>query len=828
MTRLAWVTGAIAACTLLLGVILLRERVERGDGADAPSILARRPDAATAPEFRESSAQVAEGGAAPTAIAPVESAVPGVQEAEATFVVRHADGVPARGCVVVLLAGDDIAWSALANEEGIARGNAVAGPVVAWVGGATLVPIAFPVDGARGRRELVLPVGEVIDGRVVVDGGPPPEPIPLGLASDHEVLDLVPQAVQSRMRRAATSAGVSVDGCGALVGLDGIFRFSGLPSGWAGQFDCADGYTVDDPRELEAVAPEHGRILRLHRIPHIRFRVVSAGERAPVPFATGLTTVFGAQNGASTTIACDADGRAEVRMLRWEPALSIQLDLADAAGVSRVQARFDIQDASRDLDLGDIELGTRWSIAFHVTEPGGTPLAGAVGATECGTSLRSEPTDAAGLGRLDGVEPGCGTIRFGAPRHEPTSLPLPAQPPSAPLEVSLAPCAWLDVLVSSSDGEPRDGLALVMHTERHVSSQDHASDFQHSALRFGIPFHLGSYGRDERIQPDGSVLELPYSKTRISKLGAYEIGCMEPEAPIGLKLIDRSDFIVWSDACKLDAGEQRQVAAVVSSQPQTLHVLVTDQAGAPVDEAELSVHASAGAAEFVGGAMDQEATDAEGRAAFENVYAPAVDLHCELRGYVTADTPALAPGTLAHVVLMRGSAVTLHVADAGGRPAMADAAWAGVEDGAPEGEAVDETLDPDSLRRSSTTWQFEELVPGPVTFVVDVGGREFTLEHDSRLAEATLVVPAFGSVMLRGLQSAKDKPDVHVWGQAVAADGHGFGERLSLGHVAHDQVSWPVVFPGRYRVELLSADSVLAGPIDVDVKAGETVEARFP
>jgi hypothetical protein len=202
-------------------------------------------------------------------------------------------------------------------------------------------------------------------------------------------------------------------------------------------------------------------------------------------------------------------------------------------------------------------------------------------------------------------------------------------------------------------------------------------------------------------------------------------------------------------------------------------------------------------------------------------------VHGELAGYVPGDVPAVAPGALAHLVLSRGLVVTLHITDPQGRPARAQDARAGAGSGAPSGAPVDAIYDDESLQRASATWQFSGLTPCTLAFVVDVGGRQFTLEHDTRLPDATLVVPAFGSLLVHGLQAAKDKPDASV-GRFDAASNEGVFQKLNLGHIAHDRVSWPVVFAGRYRLELRSGDTVLGTPVDLEVRAGETTDARFP
>src|SRR5262245_43050696 len=103
MTKWLWAVGAIAAGALLLA-LLLRERGE--PTGDASSVMMRGSDAADRPELPDGEAMLPAVAAKP--VAPMEHAGAAAEsdDADAVFVVRHADGVPTRGYVLVLVADE--------------------------------------------------------------------------------------------------------------------------------------------------------------------------------------------------------------------------------------------------------------------------------------------------------------------------------------------------------------------------------------------------------------------------------------------------------------------------------------------------------------------------------------------------------------------------------------------------------------------------------------------------------------------------------------------------------------------------------------------------
>lgn len=826
--RAGWLVGLVtlgAAVALVLwsGETAADDVAPRSERRDEPQDI----PAFTAPHEAEAPQAVEAVASAPAAASLAAEDVSSLE-----LVIRHADGVPAARCRVALVTGAEVAWSAFAGDDGVAHGVRIEGAAVAWVAGATLLPAQFPLADGHGRHELVLPAGEIIEGRVEFEGGPPPEPVPLGLAPID--VDSVPWTVRRALfPNVMGFATPSLDdSLGSLLGDGGSFRFSGLTAGWEGRFEVPYTYFADGEHDLDARAPEHGRVLKLHRVPHVRFRVVSPGERSPVPFATATAMVSGNNNSSSTSMRCDAEGRADVAMQRWGQTLAVWIEASNPEGTARTTQKFELKDSSKDVDLGDIELVARWTVPFRVTELDGTPIAGAVAETNCGDRLRSEPTTADGSGQLVGVPPGCAEILVAAARHALAHVPLPAALPAQPIEVKLARSNWLTLHVASAADSPLTGLRLQMQSPQRMSKGEAAIDFLADALQLGLKVGNGSmsFGREDRTQADGTVLRTWRHGWRLRGAGEFELGSVEPGLPVELQILDCARGPVWAASVVLGPTEERRLEAVIASKPATVELLVEDETGAPVPDVEVSLRASQGAVKDVTGGWSTLRTDAAGRVQIADVYTPLVDVSCKKEGFMPATLAGVVPGVLGHVTLRRGLVVTLRCVDARGAPSPVQSVWCK----APKGADVDHdnsVLDEDGRITGSATWRIQGLPPGPMQIEVSAGGRRFQLEHDASEPEARFVVPDHGAVLVRGLQSAKDRNGVRLNLALEGADDTSPGASIGLGAISRDRVTVPLVFPGRYRVELTATDETgthtLAGPVHVDVRVGETSEVSL-
>jgi len=308
-----------------------------------------------------------------------------------------------------------------------------------------------------------------------------------------------------------------------------------------------------------------------------------------------------------------------------------------------------------------------------------------------------------------------------------------------------------------------------------------------------------------------------------------DLGCIAPGCPVSLRLVDSANHALWSDVVTLAAGEHRVVSALIAAQPLLFELDVTDEAGAPIEGAEVMPHSSGeDSPEWSDPSLVWE-TDAAGRVAIGNLYAPLVDVSCEKEGFLPAALKGLAPGVRGHVSLKRGVGLTVHCVGADGRSASVSSVEA-LAGHFIEGQSVDAQRGPGDGELGRSTWRIEGLPPGLVTIEVQAGGRKFTFERDTAQAEVTVTLPVSGALVVRGLQAAKQVSyswlDLRLEG---AEDTHPIGG-IGPGEIARDEVTLPLLFPGRYRVELIGAgfgNPRLAGPDTVEVRAGEYAEVTL-
>jgi hypothetical protein len=756
--------------------------------------------------------------------------------------VRHADGAPARGAIAVLARGEAVVWRAFTDVEGRLRGEASDGAATLWVGGATLDPVPFELTAARGSQEFTLPTGEVIDGQVTVDGGPPPESFFLQI-------DGGPRSSQPEPPESVFNAtqpwriGVSTDIVtqGQLVGTDGGFHFSGLPAGWSGAFVPEYGWYLEDDKNQDVSAPARGVLLPLRRTSRLRLRVLAAGTREPAAGAQVLASLHADQAINEHIIVCDDDGRAEMPLIRWESAHSVSLDLADAAGTEHRVLVVPIPDASHDIDLGDIELQRSRNIAFHVRSSAGEPVAGAVAFLEGERTEVSRPTGSAGLGHLDNVAPEFTRMRVVADRFEPVSVELPPQSPPDPIEVTLPGCASIEVRIASSDGTVRDGLSLFWIAPRTSSADDAGSEVYRQGLMRGsglsstdhapTEFHLQSH-------PDGTSSCDAYATMPARTGGPFRLGCLAADEPIDVYLLDRTGFALWSQpGIRLAPGETRELQALIATAPWTANVLVTDPAGVPLAGAGVDIFNSEGAVSPFAYPWRSEHTKSDGRVEIAPIYAPSVTLHAGLEGWSPAKVEGVVPGVATNVVLSRGVNVRLTVVDSTGRPVAIESPW--VRDA--HGRRVDAEEagadEPDETMFLANdvhaVWQLSTLPSdSDLVVIVRAGGKELSFPLDTRKPETRITLPASGSVTVKQPEAARALVKLSVELTGADDDSRRLTEDLRTDGEKLRDIELPLVLPGAYRVVLRGEEPVshaivkFEGSVTVEVGKNAVVAPR--
>jgi hypothetical protein len=831
MRRVLPIVAVLLALAAILAVVL------RDDAPSAAPVGVLRP---AAPASETPSFALAPAGAdgAPSVAStpePADLAERRASELPLDVAVLHADGAPAAGCVVVLARDGQPQWHALTDATGVARGSGLDGEVVAWVSGAATRPQQFPLSAPHGRVELELPAGESVAGWVLVDGAPPPAPFVLGLDTQANDSD-VPPAIAPLFAPARAAPGAGELHFGQVVGADGAFRFVGRSTPWKCRATLPPGFVAEDDESRDLRAPNAARVLRLRRLPQMRLRVLMP-DGAPAAAASVGANVRGGGTSHWNQLQCDAEGRVSIPGLAEAPSEFVNLSLMSAARDARLGVELPIPFCDRDGDLGDVSLEAAWTVSFRALGPDGVPLAGAMGATTCEKDdLRSKLTGADGLGTIAGVPAGCAELLVGAPLHETATVPLPPVLPPGPLDVALAACASLQVHVAVPDGGARPGLRLVFATRTRSSRYVPRGQSLQVMRQLGItPTAHGSY--DWPIEGSGDEVGLTFT-IPVPADGKVIVGCVEPGEALGLSLVDATCAPLWSrEPFVLQPGQQELVSVSLAREPGALEVRVLDAGGRPLADAKVQVSASGPRADKAYPCTPSAITDASGVCCFADLYVEAVDIECSRAGFASTKLTAVAVPGSATATLSEGLTVTVHVVDEAGRPVYVERVAARRTDGVPlrlATSSLDISPDRPGEEDSHAEWSFSNLPAAPVILSARVSGRVVEMEHDARVPEARMVLPATGSLRVRGLPVAVADPGVEV---LLLAEGAG-GSDLHLsyspdeGSAPPGECRWPLVLPGTWSVSLKqfggAGPRVLQGPFVVEVRAGEETLLDLP
>ncbi|HEX5012376.1 MAG TPA: hypothetical protein VFY71_18450 [Planctomycetota bacterium] len=829
---------------VIVGVAALVALLSRSDsgGAGAGDVLrgARRDE--SLPSFAADGAGE-RGAAAPTGIAPAAPAAPAAAGDEGLRItVLHSDGVPAVGAFVLLQMPADDGWSGRTGPDGVASGPAVDAQSILWIDGVLRGPHSFGLAAPRGDVTIRMPPGETLEGRVLVDGGPPGEPFALALAP-HDDED-IPSAVRKRLECPELGFGelqLPAE-AGQLIQGDGHFRFSGLPAGWEGNFRLPEAVVEEEGETLVAQAGDRTRLLRVRRVPRILLRaMLPSGE--PAAHAVVDATVFGpdAEDGYSRTT--DNDGRLVVPMLRWVDTTSFELEIVDAANSARLSLKREVADPKHDLNLGDIVLEAAWAVAFRALDVQGEPIRGAIGATECGPLIKSEPTGYEGLGWLVGVPAGCEALRVGAARCEITEVALPAPPPAEPIDVVLLPCASLDVQVVPGDGRPRPGLTVRFHTS--AATYRRIGGFDQNVQELGTTD--GPYVTLSSHQAaDGTVSVDRGSDHPVPESGHVALGCQFPGDPIDVALVDNMRHVLWKqDAFTMHRGEPVTLTAPVSEVPNAFDVLVTDAVGAPVAGATVRVMtAEETDPKDPGRGINGQSNEA-GVAHYKDVYSPLVTIECTRNGFASTRLGSVAPVGVVHVVMEAGLSVMVHFVDGAGRPSPVTSAWVRRVDGesltlrSRAAQLLESYAALGLSSRAPGDWppadyRFDDLPNVPLVACARISNRTFEQPFDPRVGDVRCVVPDTGRLVVRGVHASKTERSLRLVAKSAADADEKLEAYLHEEDLAAGTYTWPVALPGSYSITLVRVASlgmpeeILAGPVAAEVRAGEEATVTLP
>jgi len=696
-----------------------------------PEVAPREPRA-----LQAGAAPAEVGAAARSEGASAEAGQSAAAEPTATLalLVLHAHGAPAAGASVALARAETLLASGLTDVEGRVRLVAPPGEATLHVAGISDQPYSevLHVDGnsESSERRVQLPAGQLVAGRVLVDGHPARTGFPIALrGADRKRSSSqprLPEAIREVLSHRLPGVGESQRHGGGgglfnaqLAGPAGEFLFSGLPLDWGGQFEVPSAFGCEDGDEALAVgAPVGDLVLRLRTLRGLHGRVVAAGGGQPVPGAGIDCKLMFGQGSRQDIFAADAEGRFAVPLEPMEGAFDrVELRLTHPLGSAFRALVVTAEQLQGGDDLGDIELYATRTIAFVALDSTGAPIAGALGVADDASHARSLPTDAEGRALLHGVPLDCPTISVWAHRYHVAQAALPeagaasmtapddagadgpaGDAPAAgpsdsagadgpagdadadadtppPLVVVLQRSASLDVRVRGVVGPPPAGLELRLEASTPIFSS-HNPDVGHGMRTFQPHPMVHEVGMT-RLGSSWSETSSDGMQTTVKGSIGFEI---EGEAPIAiadllagvpfdLVVRDKAGSAAWGPQTIVLAPEEaRELTVVIEREPVDLVVHVTDPQGQPLHRAHVEPL-------WPGkNGHTSHGTNEQGFVTLRSLYADEVGLLVRMSGHVEQLLERVyvqRDGRPIEVVLPPGRCVNVFVHDEHGSPVEA-------------------------------------------------------------------------------------------------------------------------------------------------------------
>jgi hypothetical protein len=685
--------------------------------ASAPAAEPASPPAESRPESAPALApesQPESGAESQPESAPVEAVV-------VVEVVRE-DGRPVAQARVQLK-GDDPREFAT-GEDGRAEFPARAGVTVdAHVEGPDFGSVDTTVLLDSGTRQVVVPTGSSVAGRVTVDGKAPGEPIPL------ELYERDPNDPEGSLSRYHT-----------WTDLGGRFEFFNLAPTWRGHLDCSStrGFTfAEHGRDTwDLPGPNPALELKLHEAPVIKGRVVTRGTREPCTGAILLKidADFGSGEVQTETSQSFTSNDGRFRLSVEENTRRVVLEVSDSNRLGtrtiEVPGPFDVV-----RDLGEIELAKIRQITFRVRDAESRPVAGALGAIT-DTWVRSEPTDDDGRAAIN-TDTGARELRVGKLGYATAIVPVAEDAP-IPIEVELKRGNKLVIDAKLPDGTaPRSGsVSIVLRSDGPMFTGP--KGMSDSVLtKTGATEPLGE---DLKSTGPSSIVFFPNDAGRIV-VGGFRPGAAVAVQLRGQKLGDTlaEDFVIMA------AEDTKTLTLRAPHMPQIFAGIIRTPEGNPIDGASVLVSLPGNA----GDGLDF-GSDPEGRFALDYVFADRVDVALSKEGFVPlrlGDIPVT--GSERAFTLVPTRKITVVLVDEEGRPIVPEATitiWL-TQDLESSGKVED-------LGRG--VYLVEGVPPSPVEIQAVVGTSWVLVPHDGRTPLARILIPTEGTAELHWRRDARD------------------------------------------------------------------------
>src|SRR5688572_815218 len=323
------------------------------------------------------------------------------------------------------------------------------------------------LEPGGGERELVLPEGTELEGRLVVDGQAPARPLALEIypsASADERISVEDEDVLRALVRGRVRRRTDASGRFARRGADPDNGYSvGLPFGYArpGSAAVASPYVRNT---LHVPRPRRDIVLEVEHLPSIQGRLVEADGRTPT---AGLVECrFTWANGTNMDSGARAGEDGWFELFPDEPWRAIRLDYWGLPGErGRASASFERERIEPGWDLGDLRLAQGRVVTLRVLDPEGRPVQGAQ------TDLEGAATDERGEATFRDVT--AASVRVGARGYHETKVSLP--PDAEVVTATLEPAPELLLELQDRDGTPTGELVVELCADRWMFDRESPS-----------------------------------------------------------------------------------------------------------------------------------------------------------------------------------------------------------------------------------------------------------------------------------------------------------------------------------------------------------------
>ncbi len=715
-------------------------------------------------------------------------------------------------------AGDAVAFEQATDAAGHCAFGALTGAGGVLVVAEGRYPHHAVLPRCGGEHRIVLPDGESCGGRLLVDGRAG-EGWRLWLQGV-VVADAVPQILRRQLSWRATAVP-----CDA----HGYFQFVGLPKGWRGSIALPQplwllpesGGTQEEHDEVAGGTGMRDLRVATTLLPHATVRVVWADDGAPVANTTLIAWARFADdsNGDEHIVVTDCEGVCicgfsladASAYVRWcvpenRPAVVTVGVRVKAYGSDRtVEQTWDRRELARNEELL-VRVPRARRLHFLAVDAAGQAIAGA----RVQTHGLSEPAGMDGRGTFavkDGTE-----VLIGAPGHRiGYSKPLryAAGSEQDPLVYELLADNSLTLRFVGRDGAPARVRGNVRGDLSFFAGYRIATDIDQVLTGMTT-----SGGGQSETPGDPRGWRNYRCSLDLDADGVSTLQSLEPGQRCQVKAYDSvGNEVAHQEVVTPAIGEHETVVVQVQGASFRLRAAISNRAGRPIAGAVImlarGLHAS---------------TDAQGECELRGFTRDGFDdLTIRANGYMAQQLPrtALVRDVRLKRELDAALPVTVRVLDAAGTPLPIQPKL--------DGGGLHDVFD--VLGDGCVRWP--NLPADLVTFSCWLGGRTFSVRHDTRMPDAVLPVPVPARLRVVPTGGWPESSREGVGVRAVAHPAGAAGE-VAAEFYADDLVPH-LLLPGAYRVELVEfwsserdgtpTERLLGRSAEVTLRAGEDTTA---